>query len=249
MVDGFEGDIKPGRRRATPPTKPSTMTMTSHNQTTADAALAQPGQENLTTQIQHKVDELGGKMQDLKETAAETLSPPEEKPEDEKTAGEKLDSAVESTKTKVESTRDAIGEKVHEAIVEPVGEKIVQAGDALKDQSEAVAPKEEKTMLEKVKGKLDSAKESIKEGFNSLTGKKNEEEAPKTIGGKIDSAISAVTGKVEEAKESANTTSKDTEDTANSKIEESKQFVADQLSKAGDALKSAGDKAQNGERK
>mmetsp|Transcript_23610 Transcript_23610/g.58343 ORF Transcript_23610/g.58343 Transcript_23610/m.58343 type:complete len:232 (-) Transcript_23610:192-887(-) len=218
------------------------------------------GHENLTTQVHwNKVHELGNKLQDLKDQAVGSFKK-EEKPPEPKTAGQHLDTAVESTKSKAEAAREAVSEKVHDTIVEPAGDKMAQAGDKLKEQSEAVAPppkEEKKSVMETVKDKIEEAKTEVREGFwegyNNVTKgkdvKKEEEEAPKTLGSKIDGAIDGVTSKVADARESAQASVNEAKETTDQRVEESKQKVADHLSKAGDVLKDAGDKAHHGDMK
>eukprot|EP00281_Chroomonas_sp_CCMP1168_P034881 CAMPEP_0206248196 /NCGR_PEP_ID=MMETSP0047_2-20121206/20239_1 /ASSEMBLY_ACC=CAM_ASM_000192 /TAXON_ID=195065 /ORGANISM="Chroomonas mesostigmatica_cf, Strain CCMP1168" /LENGTH=201 /DNA_ID=CAMNT_0053673821 /DNA_START=58 /DNA_END=663 /DNA_ORIENTATION=+ len=179
----------------------------------------QEGEENLTTQIQHKVE-------DIKEATVNTFSKKEPEPEPEpKAFGEHLDDAVEGTKSFIRSytdpVKEAVTDTVHDNVVAPAGETMVKAGEMLKEKSEELSPTPpEKSLVEKVQDNIvEPTTEKVKEGINKITGKEEEkeEEAPPTF-----------SEKVEEAKEDA------------------KKATAEQLSKAGDALIEAGESAKSG---
>mmetsp|Transcript_58811 Transcript_58811/g.144154 ORF Transcript_58811/g.144154 Transcript_58811/m.144154 type:complete len:1107 (+) Transcript_58811:64-3384(+) len=136
----------------------------------------QEGEENLTTQIQHKVE-------DIKEATVNTFSKKEPEPEPEpKAFGEHLDDAVEGTKSFIRSytdpVKEAVTDTVHDNVVAPAGETMVKAGEMLKEKSEELSPTPpEKSLVEKVQDNIvEPTTEKVKEGINKITGKEEEKE-------------------------------------------------------------------------
>mmetsp|Transcript_55530 Transcript_55530/g.136076 ORF Transcript_55530/g.136076 Transcript_55530/m.136076 type:complete len:133 (+) Transcript_55530:67-465(+) len=128
------------------------MAMTMNKNHTIDAYHS--SQENVASQIQNSVD-------NLQNAKIDTVVKKEERPEDHRNLsipGEELHGSAHTTV----------------AIVEPAGEDLVRAGsanrDAIKEQAKTVWP-EERSIKEKMLDKVDSAKESLKEGLRNMTGK------------------------------------------------------------------------------
>eukprot|EP00281_Chroomonas_sp_CCMP1168_P025059 CAMPEP_0206230682 /NCGR_PEP_ID=MMETSP0047_2-20121206/10402_1 /ASSEMBLY_ACC=CAM_ASM_000192 /TAXON_ID=195065 /ORGANISM="Chroomonas mesostigmatica_cf, Strain CCMP1168" /LENGTH=253 /DNA_ID=CAMNT_0053654147 /DNA_START=41 /DNA_END=802 /DNA_ORIENTATION=+ len=228
-------------------------TMTSHSLTRANAL---PDQD--PAQLQHKAEVVKlSQMDELQNTdvgkinnaLAEAAGAVEGEG---KSIGTQLDETSKAALEKADQAREAMSEKVNEMVVEPSGEKMVAAGEALKEASAKVAPPPQPEgntlgeLKEKVLEQVNSAKNLVQNTVKNLTGQDREEEKkPETLGEKIDCAVEGLQTKVEAARESVQGKVDETREATAVKMDESKKALAEQLYKAGDAITERGQEIQS----